>query len=136
MPSLGYLPNRTVTDTLDGTTTSLDTGPFWLGPDGISRIALHSEFNADTGTSQNLVTTSAYYGSNDERHRGSHPDNANAQWDDISAQIASATAIDASSGAGDGSNTIDNLNYEFFRIVVTRSSGDGDYTLRVGGRQG
>lgn len=131
---MGWIPSQLVIDaTLDGTTTTANTGSIWLGPDMIAGISLHAEWNADTGTSQNLVTTNVVEASNDPRARQDHPDHANANWDDISADIASSTDIDASSGAGDGSNNIANIRYGFVKVTVTRGSGDGDYKLYFSG---
>jgi predicted alpha/beta hydrolase family esterase len=133
----GYLPAKTYIDaTLDGTTTTASTGAIWIGPDRVTRISAIAKYNADAATSQDLVTTNVVYGSDDPRARPDHPDHANADWDDITADITDAAHINASSGEGDGSYALDNINYDAVKIDVTRNTGDGDYKLRVAGRSG
>lgn len=126
-----------VDETLDGTNTSVTSEPVWLGPDNLTRLGLHAEYNHDTSTAQTLASTAAYEASNDPRVREDIINGTStADWDDITADITAATDIDAVTGAGDGSNVLDNFNYEFFRVVVSRDSGEGDYKLWLRGATG
>lgn len=133
---MGSIPAvRVISATLDGTTTTATTGS--IGPfsaDGISAISLHAEYNHDTSTAQTLVATAAYEASNDPRARQDHPDYSSSSWDTITTDIATAADIHPASGAGDGSNVIDNYRYEYLRITYTRSSGAGDVKLYFSGR--
>jgi|GEM_PF-5242587 len=129
---MGYLPTLAYIDTtLDASTTSASTGSIWLGPDCITRGAFHSEWNEDSGT---LDATATYYGSADPRARPDHPDHSNAHWNDITSEMTGHT--DPTTGAGDNSFAVDNLNYEFIKVDYARNSGSGRLRVYFAGRSG
>lgn len=122
-------PFQYVSTTLDGTTTSVQGGRIPLIHDQVASVTMHAEWNDDTTTNQSLAATALFEVSNDPRAAETHPDNTNADWQDITSSVASATAINPTTGAGDGDLTISNMRYAYFRIKWTRASGDGDVTV-------
>lgn len=129
---MGYIPAiKLIDETLDASNTSASTGSIWLGPDHITRVSFHSEWNEGGGT---LAATATYYASNDPRARPDHPEHASAQWNDITGEISGHT--DPTSGAGDNSFTGDNFNYEFIKVDYSRTSGSGSIRVYFSGRSG
>lgn len=96
----------------------------WLGPDDITRVSVHAEYGAITGTF-------TVYASNDPRARCDHPDYASADWVDKTASWGLANPAGV---AGDFIEEFENVNYEFLRIAFTLGAGASYLRVQVSGR--
>jgi hypothetical protein len=96
----------------------------WLGPDNITRLSIHGEHGAVTGTLK--VETS-----NDPRARPDHPDYASSLWQDSTTDFGLTTPA---GGAADFNVPFDNVNFEFLRISYTHAAGTGTLYIWVSGR--
>jgi len=102
------------------TTVATEVGPsIWLAPDNVSRVSVHCEHSAITGTF--TVETS-----NDPRARPGHPDYSSSVWEDDTAAWA---LTNPGGGAADFNLTFDNVNFEFVRITYTDGGGGGTSLL-------
>jgi hypothetical protein len=123
IPAFTYYSHATNAVTFTGTAIP-------LGYDGIDGCSWSTEWNFDgTHTLAGTITIEA---SNDPRAMPTHPDTANADWDDITALLSPGpTAI--TSGAGDSTLIINNTRFEFIRLVFTKSSGTGGLRIHFSG---
>lgn len=129
---MGFLLGRAyINKTLDASNTSATTGSIWLSPDHITQLSFQWLWNQGGGT---LAATATYFGSNDPRARQDHDDNANADWADITSEITGHT--DPTSGSGSNAFAVDNWNYDFVKVDVSRDSGSGELIVYIAGRSG
>jgi hypothetical protein len=90
--------------------------------DGINGFTFH---NVWTGT---YGATVAIYASNDPRAREGHPDNANAEWVNITSLL---TITDPVTGGGNDMIIINNSRFAFIKLDLGSSSGTGTCTTWV-----
>ncbi len=99
--------------------------PLWA--DGIKDVTWHYEWTSTLGLTINVDI------SNDPRCLEGHFDAANADTDDITAQL---TITAPTTGGGDAVLNIDNLNFSYVRWRTTSVTGAGNLTSYFNGTPG
>jgi hypothetical protein len=123
IPAFTYYSHATNATTFTGTAIP-------LGYDGIDGCAWSMEWNFDAV--HTLAGTFTIEASNDPRAMPTHPDTANADWDDITSLLSPGPTNPAGT-AGDATLIINNTRFEFIRLVFTKTAGapGGTGGLRV-----
>lgn len=100
---------------------AVNSGSICLRDESVSRISIHAEYGAITGT----WTVEA---SSDPRARAGHPDYSSAKWEDVTTAFG---LTDPAGVAGDFDIPFDNANYGFLKITYTHGAGAGLLDLWV-----
>lgn len=118
---MGMIPAFTY-KSYSSTTASFTGTAIPLQYDAIDGCSFHLEYGQITGTF-------TFHASNDPRCMPTHPDNANADWKDITSAVT--TLVNPSGSAGDQMITLDNVRFGFIRLDYAKSSDGVSPYLRV-----
>ena len=108
---MGQIPATTYISIAASATTQ--GGAIPLGYDELDGCSFSLEFGDVTGSW-------LFEATNDPRAMQNHPDESNADWDDITSDIG---ATDPAGSAGDETVILDNTRFAFIRLKYTHSAG-------------